>query len=552
MAPGFRQRSHREILLVVKKHALLIILPTVAFGLAFVFVVSKLPGSYKSTSLLTIKSPRISDKIVEPLSGEDMSRRLQALTQSILSRSSLEELIVKNGLYQESRKTDAATDVLLDRVRKNISVEVEKDGPEKVVGFRISYIDSNPETARRMTDALADQYVARQIDESVLMVETTSEFIDKQLYDAKAQLDELEQQRLKIMLENADTLPESSQGLIAQLEGLRKREETIGKEKEVLSVERGRLNDQIASNNRQASLIEDFGVNETQEAVKQASQIEDTPAFAQLVNKRADLSGQLDKLLKMYKEKHPEVIAKRDEIARVNEEIETLRKSTDRRQATASQTTSRKVALQKRTLELENQRLQSQIGLIERQIETKDRDLVQNTDRIAVLEEKINRIPDIRIALEGITSRYESAKAIYDDLLKKYNSSQGQVRRESNSQGETIVIVDRANLPTAPTNSGKKIVLILAGFGLGFGLGGIFAAVIELPRFFRVQNLEDMRHHSNLPALFAVPVIRSDAETTRRKWLIRLGIFAGLVLTAASVPVLIFLIQKTHIVERFV
>ena len=146
------------------------------------------------------------------------------------------------------------------------------------------------------------------------IAESTKDLFERQLNEKKTALDDLEKQRLDIMMQNVATLPESEQGLVAQLQGLRQRDDTITKEKQTLFNEKGRLSDAIASNNRQMRLIEDFGEKETQDTARQASQIEDTPAYGELMKKRADLNAQLDNLLKVYKEKHPAVVAKQSEI----------------------------------------------------------------------------------------------------------------------------------------------------------------------------------------------------------------------------------------------
>jgi polysaccharide biosynthesis transport protein len=298
MAVEFRQRSAGEFIKMLKRRKWLVILPTLAVALAVAYVVSKLPSIYESTTLLTLKPPTISEKVVQSLSDEDLSQRLQTINQEVLSRSSLEPMIAKYKLFQMERDAGMPTELIIEKMRSNVRVEPERTDNEKVAAFRIYYRDRSPEAARNVTAELASKYVNAQVIASTQSAEVTREFIENELNKAKTNLDAIEKQRLEVMMQNVETLPESSQGLIAQLEGLRKREETLTKEKETLMTERGRLNDSITSNNRQMRLIEDYGEKETQDAARQASQIEDTPAYATLVQKRAELSGQLDNLLK--------------------------------------------------------------------------------------------------------------------------------------------------------------------------------------------------------------------------------------------------------------
>ncbi|MGI9037062.1 MAG: GumC family protein, partial [Pyrinomonadaceae bacterium] len=353
MSVEFRQRSAGELIQILKRRKWQILLPTLAVALAVGWVVWKLPSVYESTTFLAVKPPTISDKVIQPLSDEDLSQSLQTINQDVLSRSSLEPMIAKYKLFEAERAAGMDMALIVDKMRKNIEVKPDKADNDKVVGFRITYRDRTPEAAKFVTSELAAKYVNSQVAVSTQNVETTREFIDKQMADAKANLDTLEKQRLDIMTQNSDTIPEAAQGLIAQLDGLHKREETIAKDKESLTNEKGRLSDSIRALNSQSRLIEDFGEKETQDATSQAARVEDTPAYAQLIQKRADLNAQLDNLSKVYKPAHPDVVAKKNEITRVNEEIDKLSKNTESRVKSASQASSRKADLQKQNLEIE-------------------------------------------------------------------------------------------------------------------------------------------------------------------------------------------------------
>ena len=241
----------------------------------------------------------------------------------------------------------------------------------KVAAFRISYRDATHKRHETYGPA-CEQYSERAgpaIDRDRRIVLTTYLSVSS---PRKSLPSRPGKQRLDIMMQNVATLPESEQGLVAQLQGLRQRDDTITKEKQTLFNEKGRLSDSIAANNRQMRLIEDFDEKETQDTARHVSQVEDTPAYGELIKRRADLNAQLDTLLKVYKEKHPAVIAKQSEIARVNEEFENLKKSTDKRVQTATAATGRKAELQKKSLDLENQRIQSDRQL-EQQIAARSR-----------------------------------------------------------------------------------------------------------------------------------------------------------------------------------
>jgi succinoglycan biosynthesis transport protein ExoP len=552
MSVEFRQRTAGEFIKMLKRQKWLIILPVITMTAAIGYVVYKLPSVYESRTLLTVKPPTISDKVVQSLTDEDLTQRLQTINQEVLSRSSLEPMIAKYDLFKLERNAGMPMELIIEKMSKNITSEIEKsDDERKVAAFSIKYRDRTPEAARNVTAELAGKYVNAQVIASTQTAEVTREFLDNQRNLKKIELDRLEKERLDIMMQNVETLPDSQQGLIAQLQGLRQREDTIVKEKETLITEKGRLNDSVRALNSQARIIEDYGEKETQDATRQASRIEDTPAYASLIQKRAELTARLEKLKAQYREKHPEVVDTKTQIDKVNEELDALAKNTDKRVKEANQSGLRKAQLQKQNLEIERQKAESQMAQIDQQMQYKNAELQQTAAQIVVLESKINQIPNVKVALEGINNQYQSAKTTYDDLLKKTNDASLQVDRESNAQGETIKVVDAANLPSSPV-APKRAMLTLLGAGIGLVIGLFLAAVFELPRIFKIQNIEDAKHYTGLPVLASVPPLLSHDEKAWQKRVRWLKLVAGTAIAIGIIPLIAMALQATRIFELMV
>lgn len=546
MATEFRQRSAGEILSIFKRRKWHIILPTLAVGIAVAYVVGKLPNMYESRTSLTLKPPTISEKVVQSLTEDDLSSRLQQMNQEILSRSTLEQMIGKFNLYEPERAAGMDMALIVDKMRNNIKVEVEKGDSEKVTGFSLKYVDRTAKAAQNVAADLANKYVNLQIIGTIKNAEDTKEFIQKERDAAKANLDAISNQRIQIMTQNVETLPESSQGLIAQLEGLRQREETISKEKDNLIVEKGRLNDSIRMLNSQINLAQNFGTRDAEDAAKQ-TRIEDTPAYGQLAQQRAILAAKYENQRKMYTDKLPEVAETKAQLEKVDQELDKLKQTAQDRAKNVVEQGNRKTELQTKNIEIEKQRAESQISAIDQQIVMKDNDLRQNAGQISTLEAKINTIPNVKVALEAIDNQYQTAKSTYDELLKRTNDAQLQVSRETNSQGETIRVVDPASLPTSPVNASKRYVLMGAGFGIGLFIGLLLAGIFEVPRLFRIQNIEDAKHYTGLPVLASVPPLLTRDEIAWQNRSYWLKVMAGIVVAFGSIPLLILVLQATNI-----
>jgi uncharacterized protein involved in exopolysaccharide biosynthesis len=144
---------------MIKRQKWLIILPMITMTAAIGYVVNQLPSIYESTSLLTVKPPTISSNLVQSLTNEDLSQRLQTINQEVLSRSSLEPMVQKYDLYKQERNSGMPMELIIEKMYKNIRIELESTGNEKVAAFRIRYRDRDPQATRNVASELASKYL---------------------------------------------------------------------------------------------------------------------------------------------------------------------------------------------------------------------------------------------------------------------------------------------------------------------------------------------------------------------------------------------------------
>lgn len=551
MSVEFRQRTVSDVMGMLGRRKWIIALPILTMTIAVGYVVQQLPSIYESRALLTVQPATISERLVTSFTDEDLAQRLDTINKEVLSRTSLEPMIKKYDLFQQERQAGIPMELLVQKMNRNITVDIERTDNEKVAAFSIKYRDRSPEAARNVTSELADKYIGAQMESKNEMVKQTRDFIENNLLEKKKSLDELERERLQIMMQNVETLPASAQGLIAQLDGLRKREETISKEKETLMMEKGRLNDNIQSLNSQIRLNEELSERATSSARRSATDFEQTPAYIQLIQKRAEANAKLEILKQTLRDIHPKVKEARTELRKIEDEIEKLRKSHESSVEPIVDDKRTVYIANKQNLEIEKQNKINQIAKIEEQMKNKDENLRQNAGEITLLEAKINMIPNVQVALEGINTRYESAKAAYEEASKKRNEVNLDVERTNNSQGETIKLQDPANLPKSPV-APKRQLLTALGMALGLAIGLFLAALLEFPRILKIQNIEDAKHYTGLTILASVPPLLTPQE---KAWQARgywLKVIGGFVAAIVSIPLVIFVLQLTRIFERAV
>src|SRR5215211_7638865 len=117
MSVNFRQRTPGELARMVWRRKWLIVLPTAAVAVAVAYVVWRLPNVYESTTLLTVRPASIAASGVAQLSDSDLTLRINNITQEVTSRSTLQDLINRYGLYARERARGDSTDELVERMR---------------------------------------------------------------------------------------------------------------------------------------------------------------------------------------------------------------------------------------------------------------------------------------------------------------------------------------------------------------------------------------------------------------------------------------------------
>ena len=125
----------------------------------------------------------------------ELETRLQTISQEILSRSRLEGLITRFGLYSDLRKRESNEEVL-DRMRRDIQLEVRsaeaKGDRRATIAFALSYRGRDPQTVALVTNTLASFYIEENLKARERQATGTTEFLRAQISQTKKRLDEQE------------------------------------------------------------------------------------------------------------------------------------------------------------------------------------------------------------------------------------------------------------------------------------------------------------------------------------------------------------------------
>lgn len=539
MSAEFRQRKPAEYLGLLWRRKWLIILPALALASAIAVVVWRLPNVYESTALLIVQPPTITTMALPTATDPSaLSSRLDSMTQRVQSRSSLEPMIQKYNLYEKERQAGMPMETLVDVMRRHITVDIERSGEERQApSFRITYRGREPQSTKAVTSELSAQYVNAQTEESRKTAEQTRKFYESQLAQAQKELDAIDKRRLSLMTSNMERLPSTVQPLIAQLEGLR------GEQKSRIT-EIGRLSDNIVAMNRQITDLRTLSGDEETTRLKQMSNPKNSPAYAEMLKQKTRLAAELQIMKTTLRDNNPDVIAKKTELDQVEAQMAEMVQDWNAQVAEMAKNSNSRVDMRISSIEIEKQRAEGELA--------RQRGMLATADgQIAQMEQRINGVPEVQVALESIDQDYKTKKALFDKLLEQKDEADRFAAANSQQQGEKIAVVDAANLPTAPV-APKRLILMGVGLAVGLIFGLVLAAAFEIPRLFTIQTIEDATHYTNLPVLASVPELLTPLEVRRQPQKRIAAFAAGLAATVVSIPVLAIALSLSHVFDRFV
>lgn len=534
MSVQFRQRTPAEYLKILKRRKWLIILPVIAVATAVGYVVYRLPDVYESTTLIVVKPSTLPTSTIPTVAEDGLTRQLSSISQVVSSRSSLEPLIDKYELYLRERQRGMAMEEVVDIMRNDIRVEVNKTRLDITDGFDIKFRYRDPRVTQAVTSELAGKYVSAQTNDTINSRRAAQEFINNQVKLTKDELDSIDQKRLEFMQSRLGTLPSEAQSLLSQLTGLREQQKSLMNEV-------GRLQDRRSSLSTQLALVQKATANAIDNASEDLTDPRTTPGYAELVKRKTDLQAELRALESQYKPIHPDIIAKK-------EQIDSVQKSMD---SQVEEWRDRIAARQKRlkdSPDLQSAAIQADMKAIDGEIKRQQGLLNDNDKQIALLTERINKVPGSEVELGAIDREYETKRAAYDKLLTEQQKIALGADAASQQQSEGIEVVDPANLPSKPV-APKRFTLAAIGIIAGLGIGMLLVALFEIPLMLTIQSTEDARHYTGLPVLIAVPELLTPQEARSLPRRRRLLLVAGVIATLVSIPLLALALRLTHVFE---
>lgn len=519
MLPG-KKYTPEEIVRILLRRKWLIILPLVLGTAGGIVVFRKMPKLYRSETLIMVVPQRVPDAYVKSTITATVQDRLTSISDQILSRSRLERIILDFDLYKEMRAKGIMEDVV-QRMRGDIKPSV--DGKE-ATSFRVSYISREPKTAQKVTERLASLYIEENLRDRENLAESTNQFLESQLEDAKRRLIEHEKKLEEYRRAHSGQLPSQLQSNLQSIQNAQLQLQAVSE-----SINRARERRLLLE--RQLADAQTLPIAVIQPGVTTAGSDAVAPTAAQQLE---NAEARLELYRLRYTPDHPDVKSLQRTIA----ELQVKADAEAKKPPTASADkplSAAEAARQKRIRDL-----QADIDVIDHQVSSGLAEEVRLKNVIASYQAKVDVVPSRESDLVELMRDYTTLQETYSSLLKKREESKLAANLERRQIGEQFKVLDPASLPERPYNQNKRLMALAGGAIGGLALGLAVVGFLET-RDSSFKSEEDVLRVLTLPVLALVPVMISESDRRqnqrRRKRKLVMACTATLVLIVSAAAV---------------
>jgi polysaccharide chain length determinant protein (PEP-CTERM system associated) len=519
-----------SVLEIVRRRRLLALLPflfvlTAAASFAFF-----LPGLWSARAVILVDRQQIPENFVKPTVTGDLESQLLTLSQEILSRPQLARIVQELNLYPHLRKTHSL-DEIVDRLRRDVRLDFQSDGDRRTrgrtesrtVAFSVAYAASDPRTAMVVANRLADLYVEENDRYREKQAAGTSDFLEAQLKEIRARLQEQERRIADYKERHMGELPEQREANLRTLERLQQQLQ-LAHENNRRAHERQQLITRSLAEIDQTTGLTALGTGGPNVTPGEA-------AAARLALLRQELA----EMQPRYSERYPDVVNLREQIRALEAKVaaESAAPKAGPAPAPRPRRDGRELRVAPQNPYIVSLMQQLDQANVEARATSEE---INNLNRqIAGYQRRIENTPRREQELALITRDYETTREMFRSLLAKRGEAGIAADLEHRQKGERFRIIEPAAFPERPVGP-NRLRLLMVGLALALG-AAVLAVVLAEQVDTSYRTAEEVRASLPVPVLSVIPKISTDrdrARLARQRRLATAAVAVALLLVAGS------------------
>jgi len=400
--------------------------------LLFTVMIAKIPSVYEATTTILVDPQQIPEKYVSPAITSDAYSQLNTITQQVLSRTRLQEILDKFGLYPDIRKS-LSPEELIEKMRGDITIQVKQGSGSELSTFTISYQGRQPAVVAAVANELAASFIQWNVNSREQQVAGTKEFLLSELSTAKRSLEQQEDRLRQFKTEHLGETPDQAANNLQTLASLRS---TLQADTDAMN----RLDEEKAL----LTSLPEAAVVGTGAG---ASQTVTLTERQRLESEKHQLEANLEQLHERYSDSYPDVIAAKHRLDEINAQLKSLPPDPVGPVSNADKPSATAVRL--KLIEAEMAKLKTQQDQIQSQI--------------ATYQAKLDEVPLRDEQLAELTRNYDISRQNYQNLLDKSFSIDMAADLEQKQKGERFTVLDPAQIPQKPIKPRRMMLIPSSG-----------------------------------------------------------------------------------------
>lgn len=519
-----------------------------AFLLTFTFILIvtiliafSLPSIYRSQATILIEEQQIPEEFVQSTITTYAEERLKMITELVMSREKLLEIIDFYNLYSDLRKKKTTSEIIrkmradvgLETTDANVTNRRTGKSIAVTIAFTLSYEGKNPETVQKVTNQLASLYLEEDIRNRERMSSTTTVFLEGELETLKTAIQKHEIRISEFKEKHLSELPEFVSTNLSNIARLERDLDRVNNQ--IRSLEENRINLYAQLSEVEPLSPVSIGGEKVSSSPKERLKklwIELTTLQTKFSNKHPDirrlkreikeLEGQIGNLkgnetrireLEMLKarlsdldgklgKQHPDVIQLKKQIEALSLEIE----------ETGSEKSTKLLDYKPDNPVYIN--LMTQIASTESELKNlmEDREKIQT--QLADYRTRIENAPLVEKEYSELTRDYDNTKRKYSEIFNKLMTAKVAKGMEESQQGERFLIKSKAFLPEKPYKPNRMAIYIL-GIIIGSALGVSSSFILEYLDE-TIKTTDELSRIVSAPVFSIIPIIETRYDLQKK------------------------------------
>ena len=564
-------KSLADVLGIVRRRKGLMALVFVTLLSLSVAVALLLPAVYRSTATILIKEQEIPQELVRSTVTSYADERIQVISQQVMTRVTLLNLVDKYSLYGKARQRETSEEII-DRMRRDIrlmpiSAEVtdrRTGSPVKsTIAFTLSYDSEVAANAQKIASELTTLFLNENVKNRQQKAADATSFLEEELARVSQHISEVEQQLSDFKSRNQGRTPDLSLSNAVGTERTEAELQRVDRELGFLAERRAQFEAQLADTRPRMPLSANGGgVQEPDERLR-SLQLQLTSAKAQFSDNHPDvrrlqreistlqlqvgpqaaaadreqallrLEQQLAQLRQRYADEHPDVVKLQRTYAAL---AQAVRGDLATPAAGSEASANRLAGKPDNPVYLA---LKTQVETTGAQLDMLRAERKELRARLAQFSARVSQSPEVEREYLELVRDLDSSRARFRELRDKSMQAQVAEQLERSRKAERFTVIEPPIFPERPNRPNRQLIMLM---GVLLALAGAATAVALREALNQTVNgPRDVMRVMQVPVLAVVPSLPwpVSAQRRRRVWLIT-AVAAGLFLTLLAAAVHVF------------